>query len=327
MGEQETDRILEIDETKTLDKLDSFLRRKLDDSGKNGFIVGLSGGIDSALVASCAVRSAGKESVRTVHINPGKPSSRICDKIDLLSGFLQVECERVDFEDSANKGARLELLMKLVSRSGSIARLLYRLYSMIEGETPHASTLKIGRSREGELDPIKTGALKVLDSWADNVFYAPHRRRRDILEGLGRERNLLPLGAANRSEWMVGWFVKGGIDDLPVQPLLGLYKTQFYQLADYLNLPESIINQTPSPDMMNGINDEFAIGMTYRKLDLILDFIESGGKESLVENYGISQKDIDKVRDLTKLSEWKRGSMAADFVIDGSSSGDLRTQV
>jgi len=324
MGGREPDRILLIDEAKTLSRLDSFLRGELDRSGKNGFIVGLSGGVDSALVASCAVRTAGRKAVSTVNINPFGSFFRSNDNIELISGFLQIDCERVGFEYSSSKTASFKLLLGLVSRSGSLARFLYRLYSILAGETPFASALKIDKAEGPDSDSIKSKTLRLIGSWADSAFYAPHRIRRDILEDIARRRGLLPLGAANRSEWMVGWFVKGGIDDLPVQPLMGLYKTQFFQLAEYLGLPERIIEQTPSPDMMKGIDDEFALGTTYRKLDLILDYIERNGEEPPASGFGISRKEIEKVRDLINLSKWKRGPESADFAIDGSASSDLR---
>jgi NAD+ synthase len=83
------------------------------------------------------------------------------------------------------------------------------------------------------------------------------------LESKARAQNWLLLGAANRSEWETGWFVKDGVDDLPYQPLMGLYKTQVRQLGRYLGVPGEIQQQVPSPDMMRGISDEYALGMSY----------------------------------------------------------------
>ena len=77
------------------------------------------------------------------------------------------------------------------------------------------------------------------------------------MERLAKERNLSLIGAANLSECEVGWFVKDGIDDLPVQPMAGLYKTQVRQLAKTLDLPEPVRTQLPSPDMAKGVTDEF----------------------------------------------------------------------
>jgi len=71
------------------------------------------------------------------------------------------------------------------------------------------------------------------------------------------------LGTANRSEYLVGWFVKDGIDDLPFSPLIGLYKTQVRQLSEFLGLPFKIRNRLASPDMVKGITDEFALGISY----------------------------------------------------------------
>ena len=88
------------------------------------------------------------------------------------------------------------------------------------------------------------------------------------------------IGAANRSEGMTGWFVPGGADDMPFQPLMGLYKTQVRQLARHLEVPVEIIRQAPSPDMMRGVTDEVALGIAYEKLDIVLDGIDRGRMRS-----------------------------------------------
>ena len=118
--------------------------------------------------------------------------------------------------------------------------------------------------------------------------------------------NFLLIGAANRSELMTGWFVKGGIDDLPFSPLVVLFKTQIYRLAEHLGLPQQICQQKPSPDMMKGITDEGAMGIRYEVLDIILYCIDNGLTDEQIIAKGINAKDLHLVRTLNKLSQWKR---------------------
>jgi len=153
---------------------------------------------------------------------------------------------------------------------------------------------------------------------------ARHIYRRQVLEAKARERNLLLLGAANRSEWFVGWFVKDGIDDLPIQPLKGLYKTQIRQLAAFLGVPAGVVEQAPSPDMMKGISDEFALGIRYSKIDLVLDYLEGGLSKESILAAGSTRKEIRLVQEMKRHSEWKRAGTQAPPPVTGSLPGGLR---
>jgi len=120
---------------------------------------------------------------------------------------------------------------------------------------------------------------------------------------------LLLLGAANQSEWFVGWFVKDGIDYLTIQPLKGFNKTQIRQLAAFLGVPAGVVEQAPSPDMMKGISDEFALGIRYSKIDLILDHLEGGMTKESVLAAGCTEKQIRLVQEMKRHSEWKRNTI------------------
>ena len=93
----------------------------------------------------------------------------------------------------------------------------------------------------------------------------------------GEVENRLVVGAANKSEYQIGYFVKHGCDHATdIMPLLGLYKTQVRELARYLEIPSRIIEKPPSLDILPGITDEEAIGISYEKLDLVLLALERG---------------------------------------------------
>lgn len=96
------------------------------------------------------------------------------------------------------------------------------------------------------------------------------------MEEYAEKHNLLLVGAANKSELLTGWFAPNGVDDLPVAPILGLYKNQVTQMAEHLNVPNEIINAKPSPDMLKGISDEDIIGFPYDKIDKVAYVVENG---------------------------------------------------
>ncbi|MGR5133918.1 NAD(+) synthase [Vibrio alfacsensis] len=158
----------------------------------------------------------------------------------------------------------------------------------------------------------------------DRGFSERHIYRRLVLTHRAQNENLTLIGAANLSEFEVGWFVKDGIDDLPIQPMTGLYKTQVWQLASYLNLPHEIQQQPPSPDMMFGITDEFGIGHSYRRLDSILDLIDQKKTDDEIFSLGVAESELRDIRELMLFSKWKRASEHEAPPVVGKIGGNVR---
>jgi len=172
-------------------------------------------------------------------------------------------------------------------------------------ENPFNLVLRRGEPLKGRL---ARGIYDVLAGSVENSFSARHITRRKLLKGHAAKGNLLVVGAANRTEWLTGWFVRDGVDDLPIEPLLGLYKTQVYELARFLEVPVAIINQAPSPDMLPGLTDEAVLGFRYEKLDAVLHHLEHRAEEVATLPLDISPYDVEQIRRLRELSEWKRST-------------------
>jgi NAD+ synthase len=124
----------------------------------------------------------------------------------------------------------------------------------------------------------------------------------------GEIENRLVVGAANKSEYLIGYFVKHGCDDATdIMPLLNLYKTQVRDLARFLNIPSRIIEKPPSPDIVPGIVDEDVIGIPYEKLDLILLALEKGWEGvEIAKALDIEEERVVFVKNLAKKSEHMR---------------------
>ena len=84
--------------------------------------------------------------------------------------------------------------------------------------------------------------------------------------------NYAVAGTPNRLEYDQGFFVKLGDGAADVKPIAHLYKTQVYQLAEYLNVPEVIRNRPPTTDTysMPQSQEEFYFSLPYAKMDLVL---------------------------------------------------------
>jgi NAD+ synthase len=130
-----------------------------------------------------------------------------------------------------------------------------------------------------------------------------------ILYSYAERQNLLVVGTASKTEPLTGFFVKYGDSAADIMSLLPLYKTQVRQLAKFLQVPEKIINKAPSPDPIPGITDEFAIGITYEKLDLILAGLDMNMEvKDIAKARGVRRETIEYVRELVKRSEHMRNS-------------------
>ena len=97
------------------------------------------------------------------------------------------------------------------------------------------------------------------------------------LKEYARRHGLMPVICSNLTESSLGYFVKQGIDDPKMgefAPLSTLYKSQVLHLAQFLGLPEEVIDQKPAPGF-GGIYDEEIVG-PYELVDLILYGLQIG---------------------------------------------------
>ena len=96
----------------------------------------------------------------------------------------------------------------------------------------------------------------------------------------------------------------GGVDFLPIGDL---YKTEVFELAKFLGVPEKIIKKKPSAGLWMGQTDEEEIGITYQKLDIILKALEKGYKpEDIPKDFDVSEKDVRKVLKMIEKNKHKR---------------------
>jgi len=315
-------KLLRIDAQRTVEAADSYLQDLCRRHSAGGVLVGLSGGIDSTLVAALAVRSLGKNSVRAVFLH-----DRFSQKASAINARRVAERIGIEFTTRRIESAmytpnsRTAWVMRLLHLSGFINRLVYRSYGLIVGETLFVSSLRAGHAENVNFRRPK---VQTLVRCAQSGWDERHIHRFRVLGAEAAAKGSLLLSAANRTETMIGWVVKGCAEMLPYRPIIGLYKTQIRQLAQFLNLPGAIRTQMPSPDMMKGITDEFALGMRYGKIDLALDYLEGGLSEEDLRAVGVTPDKLDRVRKMKHLSSWKRSPGMLPAPVDGRIQGGLR---
>ncbi|MGH7641648.1 MAG: NAD+ synthase [Candidatus Dormibacteria bacterium] len=96
------------------------------------------------------------------------------------------------------------------------------------------------------------------------------RERMSILYDISATKSALVLGTSNKSELLLGYTTLWGDGAHALNPLGDLYKTQLFQLARHLGLPQRIIDKAPSADLFAGQSDEVDLGFTYQEADRIL---------------------------------------------------------
>jgi NAD+ synthase len=282
---------------------EEFIRTSSEKLQREGVILGLSGGVDSALVASLCVRAVGSKKVLAL-IMPEKDSEpRHISDARQVAEKLGIEAKVIDITPYLKKFGTYKLfpfrgipLPRGVR--GALTRRAYKYYEKKTGETPFSASIA------GFKDRAFGSYLR-----RGNAFYRIKHRVRMLLLYLHAElENRLVVGAANKTEYLTGFFVKHGCDDAAdIMPILGLYKTQVRELAEYLDVPLEIRRKPPSPDIIVGITDEQAIGIPYDKLDLVLAALERGWETGeIAGTLEMEEKMVCYVRGLTEKSEHMR---------------------
>ena len=126
------------------------------------------------------------------------------------------------------------------------------------------------------------------------------RLRMLTLYYLAQSHNYLVLGSGNKTELAIGYFTKHGDGGADLLPLGTLNKTQVWELARELGVPQEVIDRPPTAGLWPGQTDEGEMGITYRELDGVLAAIEAG------DTSAIEAAALTKVRGMMARSAHKR---------------------
>lgn len=249
-------------------RIEHFLREALVSERKHGYVIGVSGGLDSAVVLKLLVRAVGKENVLGL-ILPDRDTEK---KSTTLARSL-LEQEKVPYKIISmtpllrHLGVYKDMPLFLLPTRGlkeSIVRRFYNDY-----------TKKLNKPvffAQWEEPPTQ------LPYFYEGIAYyrIKHRVRMATLYYYAEKNDYSLVGCTNLSERLIGFYVKYGDDVCDVAPIAHLYKTEVRQLSEYLSVPEDIRNRPPSPDLIPGITDEYSLGVNYETLDQILAGLEEG---------------------------------------------------
>jgi len=242
-----------IDAELTAGWLVSFLREEFERRGFEKAVVGLSGGVDSAVTAYLSAQALGPENVIAVRMPYRTSNPDSLAHAQLVIDKLGIQSRTVDISPAVD---------------GYLAN-------------------------EPDADPGRRG----------NVMA---RERMIVLFDLSAKYKALPVGTGNKTERLLGYFTWHADDSPPINPLGDLFKTQVWQLATFLGVPDVIVSKPASADLIEGQTDERDFGISYAEADEILNWLVSGYSPAALVARGFDPAKVELVRKRLAGTHWKR---------------------
>ena len=222
--------------------------------GMNKVVLGLSGGVDSAVVAYLCARAFGPENTYAFRMPYKISSQESLDHAQLVIDDLGIQVRTIE------------------------------ITGMVDG---YVSQYEDGISSQ------RLG----------NVCA---RSRMIVLFDQSAEVGGVPIGTGNKSERLFGYYTWHADDAPPINPLGDLFKSQVWEVARALGVPEVIIDKPATADLVQGQTDEGDFGISYAKADRILHYVVQGyGRDRLI-NMGFPEAEVDIVWKRVSGTHWKR---------------------
>jgi NAD+ synthase len=133
------------------------------------------------------------------------------------------------------------------------------------------------------------------------------RERMTVLYDQSAAFEALVLGTSNKSELLLGYGTQFGDMASAINPVGDLYKTQLYQLAAFLGVPEEIRKKSPSGDLWVGQTDEGELGFRYADVDrLLMLMVDRRWRRAELVAAGFPAEFVDRVTTLVRRNHYKR---------------------
>ena len=240
---------------------------------RRGAVVGLSGGIDSSVVAALCVQGLGKDRVLGVFM-PERDSSDDALRLGrMLASHLGIEAVVEDIAPAlAGLGCyarQNEAIRQVFPQYGDDWKCKITLPSILDSDRLNVFQLTV-QSPDGATETKRMPPAAYLQLVAATNY---KQRVRKMTEYYHADRlNYAVAGTPNRLEYDQGFFVKNGDGSADFKPIAHLYKTQVYALAHTLGLPEEIRRRPPTTDTysMAQTQEEFYFALPYDRMDLCL---------------------------------------------------------
>jgi NAD+ synthase len=224
----------QIDYASLADEIAGWLRFQMDQVGAARLVLGLSGGIDSAVV--CALS--------TMAVGPSR----------VIAAIMPINSRSDDMRDAELVASTFEVIPRTIDLVPAHDALL----AAMPGEGGAGL-------EDANVDPERLSTRRQLA-----LANVKPRLRMTSLYYLANRYKGLVVGTGNKTELAIGYFTKYGDGGVDVLPLGDLDKTAVRGLARELGVPETVISKAPSAGLWEGQTDEAEIGVSYDQLDQAL---------------------------------------------------------
>lgn len=267
--------LLNIDVAAAAEKVETELRQVVaEDLGRRGLVVAMSGGVDSSVCAGLAVRAMGPKRVFGLMLPESdvEPEAR-----EIAEGWAKqlgidyaVEDITPVLEGCGCYRRRDEAIRRLVPGYGDG----WSSKIVLPGDRLNSDQLNVYylvvQDPSGNSERLRLPPREYREIVAATNF---KQRARKMLEYYHADRlHYAVVGTPNRLEYDQGFFVKGGDGLADVKPIAHLYKTQVYQLADYLGVPKAVTERAPTTGTysLSQSQEEFYFAVPTKAMDLML---------------------------------------------------------
>jgi len=290
---------------------------------KRGVVLGLSGGVDSSVTAALCAEALGPANVVAV-LMPEKDSNPESLSLGrLMADALGIRHVVEDIEPILSAAGcyqrRDDFIRKLVPEFGPGWRCKVAIANALANQG-YNLTLLVVQSPDGKQQKLRMP----LDVYLGIVAAASMKQRtRKQIEYYHADRlNYAVAGTPNRLEYDQGFFVKNGDGAADLKPIAHLYKSQVYQLAEHLGVPEAIRHRPPTTDTWSlaQTQDEFYFSLPYDRMDLCLYGIDNAVPAAAVGRAaGLTTDQVERVwRDIAAKRRATRYLHEAPLLVEKS---------
>jgi NAD+ synthase len=265
-----------------LERIVNFIKNTIREYNFKGAVIGVSGGIDSAVVLALLVRALENDKIKALILPERDSSKNSIEDAKAVCKYFKVNYEIISITGVLRAMGVYRLFPPALFIPEKI-KIDYAKRRWQRYPDPYVMDLK----NEGDKLFLKGIAY----------YRAKHRARMCKLYFEAEKLGYCVVGTTNKTELALGLYVKWGDDSVDIEPIKHLYKTQVYELAKYLRVPEKIIQKPPTPDLVPGVTDEEAFGLTYPEIDEILMKLDSGEE--------INTEKARRVKELMKLAKYR----------------------
>jgi NAD+ synthase len=323
--EQFTSQSIELDAAAETERIVAGLRQGVHAAlRRQGAVVGISGGIDSSTVLALCARAFGPERVVGILLPEHHSSPDSALLAHMVADRFGVQTVTEDITAALQGLGCYDRIAEAVSRvfpeygPGWKSKIVLP-GSLLEQNTLNVFSLTITRP-DGQQFTKRLPLQEYYQIVAASNF--KQRTRMAMLYYHAELRNYAVVGTANKNEHGVGFFVKYGDGGVDIAPIEHLFKTQVYQLARYLDVPEDIQRRTPTSDTYSGgsTQEEFFFRLPFDILDRVWLGYERGvPAQTIADALSLTTEQVDRIiKDIVRKQRTTAYLRAAVIGLDGA---------